>query len=98
MKCLQCGYCCMNYFVPIVDDPEKGFDPENSTQDNIVMHIGKGQPCKHLRGDKPGEYRCVCHDEPWYKDTPCFSHGQIERDPSEKCRMGVYVLNQEKED
>lgn len=71
----------------IVDDPDKGI-----IEDNIIFHEGNG-PCKHLGGEKPGEYYCKVHDRPWYKDSPCFSHGQIERDPSDECRMGRYILD-----
>jgi hypothetical protein len=73
--------------VPIVDDPEKGI-----SEDNIIMHHGIG-PCKHLSGDKPGEYSCNIHNEPWYDHTPCFAHGQIESSPDEECRIGRYVLD-----
>ena len=89
MKCLRCGYCCHNYMVVIVDDPAEGI-----AEDNLICHDGKGR-CKHLRGDKPGEYSCAVHDFPWYEETPCFAHGQIERSPDEPCRLGVYVLKQQ---
>lgn len=71
----------------IVDDPEKGID-----ENNIVAHEGNG-PCKHLRGEKPGEYSCVVHNKPWYEETPCYSHGQIERSPDDECRMGRYIID-----
>jgi len=87
MKCLRCGYCCHKYLVAIVDDPEKGLQ-----EDNIIMHEGDG-PCKHLLGDKPGKYACAIHDKEWYKETPCYSHGQIEANPNDECRMGRYVLD-----
>lgn len=87
MKCLRCGYCCKNCCVIIIDDPEKGI-----SQDNMIAHDGHGTPCKHLTGDKPGEFSCALHDYPWYKKTPCFAHGQIERGNT-NCRLGEYVLN-----
>jgi hypothetical protein len=88
MICLRCGYCCQNLCVVIVDDPEKGVDPEN------LKAIGFKGPerCQHLVGDKPGEYSCAVHDRKWYKETPCASHGQIERSPTDECRMGQYIL------
>ena len=86
MLCVKCGYCCHRYMVVIIDDPEKGFN-----EDNFIVHEGDG-PCKHLRGDKPGEYSCAVHDYPWYKRTPCFSHGQIEVSKDCVCRMGEYLL------
>lgn len=74
--------------VVIVDDPEKGI-----SQDNMIFNIGDGKPCKHLQGDEPGEFSCALHDYPWYKETPCFAHGQIERENS-NCRLGEYMLKQ----
>ena len=76
--------------VVIVDDPEKGI-----VDDNLIFHDGMKQPCKHLTGDKPGKYSCAIHHYPWYKETPCFSHGQIERKNS-NCRLGEWILKQEK--
>lgn len=89
MKCLRCGYCCHKYFVTIIDNPDLK-DP--FVEGNVIVHKGDG-PCKHLRGDKPGEYSCSIHDRSWYKDTPCFSHGQIESHPTDDCRMGRYILD-----
>ena len=86
MNCLNCGYCCYKYPVMIVDDPEKGI-----SESNLVLQDGKCK-CKHLQGDKPGEYKCAIHDYPWFKDTPCGQHGQFERVESD-CRIGVYVVN-----
>lgn len=91
MKCLRCGYCCKNYLVVVVDDPSKGIQ-----EDNLIAHLGDGSPCKHLQGDSPGQYKCAIHDEPFYDETPCFNHSQIERKDS-PCRMGVYVLEKQKE-
>lgn len=73
--------------VIIVDDPEKGI-----VDDNLICHEGHNEPCKHLIGDEPGEYSCVIHDKSWYKDTPCFSHGQIEQSPDDVCRLGAYII------
>ena len=89
MKCLRCGYCCMTSMVVIVDDPEKG------NVDGNLKGIGFNGPerCQHLVGDVPGEYSCSVHDRPWYKGTPCFSHGQIEQSPDDECRTGRYVLD-----
>ena len=76
MICLRCGCCCKNLCVVIVDDPVEGV-----VEGNLIVHEGHGIACKHLRGDKPGEYSCTLHEEPWYCEMPCFQHGQIERDP-----------------
>lgn len=89
MICLRCGYCCKNYDVIIVDKPELGI------VENNLIHKPSGMPCKHLLGDKPGEYSCAIHDFSWYKETPCYSHGQIEQKNS-NCRIGEYALNLKK--
>ncbi len=87
MICLRCGYCCTHFWVIIVDDPEKGI-----VEENLITHLGQEKPCKHLRGDMPGEYSCAIHDKVWYEETPCFSYGQIERSEEDDCRMGRYIL------
>ncbi len=84
MDCLRCGYCCIESAIIIVDNPELG-----PIEGNLV--IKKDGACKHLVGDKPGEYACAIHDYTWYTETPCFAHGQIERGNTD-CRMGVYIL------
>lgn len=73
--------------VMIVDDPAKAI-----SKDNIIGHMEDG-PCKHLEGNKPGEYFCKIHSKACYKETPCFSHGQIEKSPDDDCRMGRYILD-----
>ena len=87
MRCLRCGYCCKHYYVIIVDDPDKGL-----CQDNLKFHKGDGTPCQHLRGNKPGEIASAIHERSWYKDTPCFAHGQIESNINEPCRVGTYII------
>ena len=71
----------------IVDDPQKGI-----SEDNLTIHDGQGKACKHLKGDTPGKFSCGIHDKYWYKETPCARHGQIERIPDTKCRMGDHVM------
>ena len=93
MICLRCGYCCINCFVVIVDDPEKGIDP-----DNLMVIDNRTDRCPHLRGDKPGEYACSIHDRDWYPETPCAHHKQIERSPDCECRMGRHLLDQQDDD
>ena len=85
MKCLRCGYCCLNSFVVVVDDPDKGLIDGN-------LKVVESTRCQHLIGDKPGEYSCAVHDRPWYKETPCFSHGQIENNKDCDCRLGAHIL------
>jgi len=91
MQCLRCGWCCCNLAVVIVDDPAKGI-PEGISEDNLIVHEGKGVPCKHLKQLPDGTHECKIHNEPWYEETPCARHTQIERKDS-PCRMGVYVLS-----
>jgi hypothetical protein len=71
--------------VVVIDDPEIG--PE---EDNV---FGKetDERCKHLIGDEP-PFTCAIHDRPWYSETPCASHTQIEHGNTE-CRMGRYMLD-----
>jgi len=92
MICLRCGYCCQNCCVVIVDDPTKGIE-----EDNLIVHEGHNTPCKHLNGDKLGEYSCAIHNEPWYNETPCYKYSQIEQDDKDECRMGRYLLDKENE-
>lgn len=87
MVCLRCGYCCIEYMVVIVDDPAKGL-----AEGNAVCKES-GERCKHLVGEGPGNYSCALHDYRWYKKTPCFSYGQIERSPTDPCRMGEHILS-----
>ena len=88
MICLRCGHCCENYWVVIVDDPSIGPELTN------LKCIGQKGPerCQHLVGDTPGEFSCAVHDEPWYEETPCAGHGQIERSSKDECRMGRHIL------
>ena len=87
MKCLRCGYCCINYMVIIVNDPAIGIREDN------LLAIGVNGPerCKHLIGDKPGEFSCAVHHYDWYKETPCFNHTQVGRE-GDPCRIGEGVL------
>lgn len=83
MICLHCGYCCTHLSVVIVDNPKLGIQ-----EGNLIHHAGNG-PCKHLIGNYPGEYRCVIHNEEWYKETPCFQYTQIEPTIDTFCRIGL---------
>lgn len=69
----------------IVDEPAKGYE-----EGNIVEHSGLGRKCKHLRGDRPGEYSCAVHEYPWYKETPCYRHGLKNGDG--ECRFGTQIM------
>jgi hypothetical protein len=53
----------------IADDPTKGL-----ASNNIIIKI-PGERCKHLIGNKPGEFSCAVHNYPWYKKTMCHKYG-----------------------
>ena len=90
MICLRCGYCCKNLAVIIINDPDIGLK-----EGNTEFHNGRGNPCKHLVGTKPGEYSCALHNKPWYVETPCFNHTQFETSNC-NCRMGAYIMEGKK--
>jgi hypothetical protein len=94
MICLRCGHCCHNIpkvLLSIVTyTGSKNKEPESL---NVIDAGETIERCPHLRGDRPGEYFCIIHDRSWYKETPCYSHGQIERSPADKCRVGQNILN-----
>lgn len=90
MVCLRCGYCCKTMMVIIVDNPDLGL-----IEENLIVHEGGSVPCKHLRGDKPGQYSCAVHDKDWYKETPCFAFTQIESNLDQPCRLGKHLLNKQ---
>ena len=90
MKCLRCGYCCKNCFVEVVDNPEWA-NEQGIDDGNLFTQWGDGTPCKHLKGDKPGEYECALHEYDFYKETPCHEFTQVEIEDS-NCRLGEYVL------
>ena len=87
MECLRCGYCCINFDVMIVDDPNLGITKENT------IYKPAGIKCKHLDGDKAGEYSCLVYNREWYNRTPCFDYGQVEGKITDECRIGRYTLD-----
>lgn len=87
MRCLRCGVCCTTHMVVIVVDPALGPNEE----DNLRALKG-GQRCPHLRGEK-APFGCAIHDREWFPETPCGTHGQMERHEDELCRLGNYHLN-----
>jgi len=74
MRCLRCGYCCVNYDVIIIDD-----DVEKEYEDAPygISHKPSGIPCKHLRFNTDGNAQCLLHDDPRYESTPCAGFTQI---------------------
>ena len=87
MICLRCGHCCIHYDVMVLRDSHLGIN------DNNIIHKPTGEKCLHLIGDEPGEHKCAIHGSRVYKQTPCFSFGQIERNKKCECRMGRYILD-----
>jgi hypothetical protein len=73
--------------VVIVDDPDKGV-----VEGNLAFRDGKSR-CKHLLGDVGGKYECAVHNRPWYEETPCFAHGQVEKSEDEPCRVGQFIMS-----
>jgi len=88
MICLRCGYCCKNLAVVIVKDPALGI-----REDNLIPHNfdGKKEPCPHLIEKSDGTYECKIHNEPWFKETPCYQYTQIEQG-NQPCRIGKRML------
>lgn len=85
MKCLRCGYCCQNCWIIIVDDPKKGIRDDN------LKEISS-ERCQHLRGKIPGKFSCALHKQKWYKYTPCFAYGQVEKSKKDVCRVGAFLM------
>lgn len=82
MRCMRSGYCCVWCLVVIpVEDRLKAKLP--------------GVVCPHLEFQSEGAF-CKVHDEPWYKFTSCYSHGNGEIDPDHRgnnrpCAYGVWT-------
>jgi hypothetical protein len=91
MICVKCGYCCKNLSAVVVNDPDKGI-----SADNLIFHEGNGNPCKHLIGEIPGEYKCGIHSMPWYEETPCFSHNS-ELFNDQECMLGLHIIKSYKD-
>jgi len=79
--CVRCGYCCTNYLVSIIVDPEIGYADGNIKSINTLE-----EKCPHLEGDKPGKYSCKVHHFDWFEDSPC---GRFNADG---CLLGDYIL------
>lgn len=92
MICLRCGYCCIIHNVAIIKPKvvkEKVFESlsELLYDDFEVKEMGE---CPYLSWESDKAI-CQIHGEPWYEETPCFRHGQIETFVTDKCRMGAYL-------
>ena len=85
MICLRCGYCCNIPWVLVVTDPDKGLELDN--WEKCLNHR-----CKHLVGNRPGEYSCPLHANDWYVHTPCHKHGRLKTSENEVCEKGKMIL------
>lgn len=89
MKCLRCGYCCINLDVAIVN-------PESIMPDGTVIPgscdpiIFKpaGQRCPHLIFQSE-RAACTIHDFACYRGSSCEQFEQIGRQ-DDVCVMGAY--------
>ena len=75
MLCQRCGLCCFNMWVVI------------RVGDKAVAKPGD-ICCPHLKLGSDNKMTCAVHDEPWYKDTPCFVYGNSDLDPDYLCKRG----------
>jgi len=98
MKCLRCGYCCIQLGVVIIK-PDMIKQTINLESEETFMFKESGKICPNLYIDED-ELLCECliHHYTWYDETPCHSHGQIEESPEDLCRMGEYLLLPENKD
>lgn len=93
MKCIRCGFCCVQFDVIIVK-PEhvNDFDPDDFDQDHKLMHKKGGEICPHLKIDKENKITtCTVHNKLWYPGTPCDTH-YVFGDPEKPCRVGEYCF------
>lgn len=91
MICLRCGYCCTKLTIIIIK-PEYVREKLNLNklpEDAFMVAGVGGQLCPHLSWDGDTAV-CKIHHFPWYKKTPCYRHGQIERSGNTLCRMGKF--------
>lgn len=87
MICQRCGYCCIACSVVVVVG-------------NRLKNKMAGTLCPNLYVASDGTTTCKVHDEPWYKNTPCFVHGNPDIDPDyaanpkKLCAIGVCYRTQ----
>ncbi len=95
MKCIRCGFCCIEYDVVIVK-PEfvDDFDHENFNEDqeHKLMFKGCGEKCPHLQINTDDHTTsCSVHNKPWFSGTPCDTH-HVMGDADKPCRIGEYCF------
>jgi len=90
MICQRCGVCCCNSTVIIIH-PDFIKEKLNINKlPNEAFLLLNSEKCPHQSWD--GDISiCAIHHYKWYKKTPCYTHGQIERSKDDPCRTGVYM-------
>jgi hypothetical protein len=95
MRCANCGYCC--YMLDVIIIRREFIRPDlviDELPEEAFMHKPCKEVCPHLT-TKDDEAFCTIHYYEWYKETPCYSHGQIEKSKDDPCRMGEYLKRPE---
>jgi len=92
MKCLRCGYCCINLsLVTIHPDYIKEDLIINELPEEAFIFKPDGEKCPHLTFED-NKAVCKIHQYNWYYQTPCYNHNQIERKNSD-CRLGKHIID-----
>ena len=75
MKCIRCGYCCVEYDVMIVDPKYiDNVDLKDESCMKKVIHKKCGDICPHLEiNNETNITMCKVHDKLWYNDTPVIN-------------------------
>jgi len=99
MKCLNCGYCCIELCVVIIKPeyvkPDLDLSLVDCLDDDFLTLKHSNELCPHIIiRDK--KFMCGIHHYEWYKDTPCYQYVQVENNKDELCRMGDMIINQKK--
>ncbi len=93
MICVNCGMCCVDYDVIIINPKAISKDGNvNLNDDKSYIHKGSGKACPHLYWDDE-KSQCHIHNYEWYKKTPCYDFGQIESSKDDICRIGYYLVD-----
>lgn len=91
MICQRCGKCCCDSLVVVI---HPDFVKENlditKLPDEAFLPL-KSEKCPHLSWDDNDIAVCAIHHYKWYKETPCYRHGQIEENENDPCRTGVWI-------
>jgi hypothetical protein len=96
-NCVRCGYCCISYLNVVISPKYAHLDEidfNNFEQpEDLVIGLDGTKPCPHVYWDQEKDLAgCKIHHKKWFKNTPCYDHRE-----EEKCRIGKYVLSNNKE-